>query len=497
MDEDIIQPEETFDTIDEDLPMEKLLKLSKSFKMGVERNLKTFKKEKLTMMNEVTNIGNTTSTLNEESEEIVDNSSIKEIPFNKHRVADSNVSFLKPKGNTFNNLKQELKNENDSLLETQHIENEFKPYQNMISETHGVLNFNQADNEKINYAKSILEIENKGRHWKDKYDELYEKYLRLESKYMLAEKENCNNQIEIARIKTIENENLQLNQIIDKTNRVRKHLESALESCLGEVDKYKTDADIARNKVREAIEIMDKISSEKDRLIEDLNNSKEQISKLENELKNLIQEAGKKVKLEIENVKIIYKNKLREANAEIEILRTEKQIEGNKYQRISKEYEVLSKNYALINQKFADKPHEYSKKMTGLVKQNNEYEVTLNNIRTNVEILEEANRKLQDRKRPEDKYQQKNMQIKELTKHLEALKQLLDMWKIEVRSIIDGFKQKIKQLKQHCNKLYKTNTKLKRIINNSKINNFPSKRKQLYKPRKNKRLNTSSVSTST
>jgi phage gpG-like protein len=63
-------------------------------------------------------------------------------------------------------------------------------------------------------------------------------------------------------------------------------------------------------------------------------------------------------------------------------------------------------------------------------------------------------------------------------------------WKIEVRSIIDGFKQKIKQLKQHCNKLYKTNTKLKRIINNSKINNFPSKRKQLYKPRKNKRYGT-------
>jgi hypothetical protein len=39
-------------------------------------------------MNEVTNIGNTTSTLNEESEEIVDNSSIKEIPFNKHRVCE-------------------------------------------------------------------------------------------------------------------------------------------------------------------------------------------------------------------------------------------------------------------------------------------------------------------------------------------------------------------------------------------------------------------------
>lgn len=61
----------------------------------------------------------------------------------------------------------------------------------MISELHGILNFNQADNEKINYVKNILEIEQKGRHWMDKYDELYEKYLRLESKYMHAEKENC------------------------------------------------------------------------------------------------------------------------------------------------------------------------------------------------------------------------------------------------------------------------------------------------------------------
>lgn len=61
----------------------------------------------------------------------------------------------------------------------------------MISELHGISNCNQADNEKINYIKSILEIEDKRRYWMDKYDELYDKCLRLESDYMNAEKENC------------------------------------------------------------------------------------------------------------------------------------------------------------------------------------------------------------------------------------------------------------------------------------------------------------------
>lgn len=63
--------------------------------------------------------------------------------------------------------------------------------QNTISELHGVSNFNQVYNEKMNYIKSILESENKGRYWMDKYDELYDKYLLLESKYVHAEKENC------------------------------------------------------------------------------------------------------------------------------------------------------------------------------------------------------------------------------------------------------------------------------------------------------------------
>lgn len=44
--------------------------------------------------------------------------------------------------------------------------------------------------------------------------------------------------------------------------------------------------------------------------------------KLENELTNLIQEAGTKVNLEVDKVKTMYKAKLREANVEIEFLRT-------------------------------------------------------------------------------------------------------------------------------------------------------------------------------
>lgn len=43
--------------------------------------------------------------------------------------------------------------------------------------------------------------------------------------------------------------------------------------------------------------------------------------RLENELKKIILEAGKKVNLEIEQVKTMYKDKLYKTNAEIEVLR--------------------------------------------------------------------------------------------------------------------------------------------------------------------------------
>lgn len=39
------------------------------------------------------------------------------------------------------------------------------------------------------------------------------------------------------------------------------------------MDKYHTDMEIARNKVKEAIEVVEKTCSEKDRLVKDLNNS--------------------------------------------------------------------------------------------------------------------------------------------------------------------------------------------------------------------------------
>lgn len=52
----------------------------------------------------------------------------------------------------------------------------------------------------------------------------------------------------------------------------------------------------------------------------------EEITRLENELKSLIHEAGVKVNLEVEKVKTMYKDKLREANIEIESLRTVRPI---------------------------------------------------------------------------------------------------------------------------------------------------------------------------
>lgn len=58
-----------------------------------------------------------------------------------------------------------------------------------------------------------------------------------------------------------------------KHSTVRKELESALESCHEVVDKYHTDMEIARNKVKEAIEVVEKTCSEKDRLVKDLNKS--------------------------------------------------------------------------------------------------------------------------------------------------------------------------------------------------------------------------------
>jgi len=63
--------------------------------------------------------------------------------------------------------------------------------QNKISEPHQIVNLDQINNEKTNYLKKILEAENKCQYWMDKYDELHDKYLRLESKRVHIEKENC------------------------------------------------------------------------------------------------------------------------------------------------------------------------------------------------------------------------------------------------------------------------------------------------------------------
>lgn len=63
--------------------------------------------------------------------------------------------------------------------------------QNNINELHSALSFNETYNEKSNYIKKIFEIKYKCQSWIDKYHELHEKYLCLESKCILVEEENC------------------------------------------------------------------------------------------------------------------------------------------------------------------------------------------------------------------------------------------------------------------------------------------------------------------
>jgi len=62
--------------------------------------------------------------------------------------------------------------------------------QNKIDELHETY-LNQTYDEKTNYFKKISEIENKCQRWTNKYNELYDKYLRLEAKCVNIEQENC------------------------------------------------------------------------------------------------------------------------------------------------------------------------------------------------------------------------------------------------------------------------------------------------------------------
>lgn len=63
--------------------------------------------------------------------------------------------------------------------------------QDNISEQQQMTNTNQIINENSIYLKKILELENKCQHWIDKYDEMHDRYLRIESKCVNIEKENC------------------------------------------------------------------------------------------------------------------------------------------------------------------------------------------------------------------------------------------------------------------------------------------------------------------
>lgn len=54
-----------------------------------------------------------------------------------------------------------------------------------------MFNRNEITIDKPMNIEQIIQAENKYRNWIDKYNELHGKYLRLESKCVKVEKENC------------------------------------------------------------------------------------------------------------------------------------------------------------------------------------------------------------------------------------------------------------------------------------------------------------------
>jgi len=69
----------------------------------------------------------------------------------------------------------------------------------------------------------------------------------------------------------------------------------------------------------------------------------------------------------------------------------------SKTQQMSKEYEILNKKYESINYTYTNESDVYSKKVALLTQQIKKHEVTFNNLTSEVEILKETNRKLQER----------------------------------------------------------------------------------------------------
>lgn len=61
------------------------------------------------------------------------------------------------------------------------------------------------------------------------------------------------------------------------------------------------------------------------------------------------------------------------------------------------EHEILCKKYATINQTCIDEPNVYTKNLDLLGQQNKDCKSTINNLKTDVDILKETNRKLQER----------------------------------------------------------------------------------------------------
>ncbi|XP_050420428.1 kinesin-like protein KIF15 [Adelges cooleyi] len=546
---------EPWDDKARDISLDGLMQMSQSLKTNIESNFNKFKHERIPIVNEISKLCGVQVSL--EQSDVTVSEPVKRLTldsenndnFGSFTIDNNNVAVRWKKSyETLNGLEDDLKTFRNLLnaqggdfnqsiqskaKEDEHPLVEESP-KRKVDEVNGLLNsetFRSDEMEKYrDNMKKLLEAENKCQRWADKYDELHAKYLKLESKCVAIEKVNCSYQIELARIKSVEDENRRLSESVDKLVRARNELEAALESCHETMYKYKSNEETARNKVREAVEIVEKTCLEKQQAVDSLDTANAEIERLQSELKTLVQEAGVKVHTEVEKIKDMFRDKLKNINAANDLLKTEKQTADRRIERMSKEYADLREDFQLLSQKCAEEPIVHSKKLASLVQQIGDYEIWSEQLTADVEILKEANRKIQEsyarkrtkytmeiaflrdtvesleghlsramrqiaddnekmvdatdrlktlememskssRKKTEEDLEQKDKQIiNELTKHVEAYKRMMDIWEDEIYEITNGFKNRIIQLKSRCRQLYQKNSKLKRMINVYKEN---------------------------
>ncbi|XP_050544028.1 structural maintenance of chromosomes protein 2-like isoform X2 [Daktulosphaira vitifoliae] len=535
--------ERSFSEQDKDISWQNLMKMSSSLKTNIDLNMKKVKYQMNSIQNEAAEQNNC-EVLAEQSNVTV-NELLPLSAFNNKMNDDNEINnfdvlnlekcHLIQRNSEFNNS---LKNifvsqmgDPDQIDQTPKVKEKNRSENISFTEKEFFDNENDCIEEigkSVGIIKKMFEVKNKCQNWIEKYDELHDKYLNLESKCIAIEQNNSSYQIELARTKSIEEENLRLNKLFVKETRVRNELETALRFCHEKIDKYQRDESTARDKVKEAIELVEKTCMEKQRVTEELKKSNDEVNRLEEELKRLVVDAGNKISIEIEKVKLIYDTKFQEVKIETQRLQMEKKTAERDLEKKTKEYADLTKKYESVAQECVSQPLVHLENVNSLIDQIDDYKIKCEKLMNEVEILKEANKQnqenytrksarykmeimfLKDREeslkkhlnsamrqiaedknellettdrikvlemeinksnKPKENSDQHDKKIiAELIKHIEAYKKTIDMWKNEMSDITKSLKNKIVKLKLNNRQLYQKNMKLKKMINISRYN---------------------------